>query len=86
MFTPLPSENRSITIAKYVLSLVPCTAQQNKGLIQFIIASEQAPRKVQLCQMLLMYFMTTLLSENTSRIDTKYVLSLVPCNAQQNKD
>jgi hypothetical protein len=55
------SENTSITVAKYVLSLVPFAAQQNKGLIQFIIASDQVPRKVQICQMALRFFPTLML-------------------------
>jgi hypothetical protein len=83
--TTLLSQNTSTIVAKYVLHLVPCTEQQNKGLIQFVIASEQVARKVWIFQMLLMYFLTTLMSENTSTIVTKYVLSLVPCTAQQNK-
>ncbi len=83
--TTLLSENTSTIVAKYILSLVPCIAQQNKGLIQFNIVSDQVARKVQICQILLMYFLTTLLAENTSKTVAKYVLSLVPCNAQQNK-
>jgi hypothetical protein len=50
------SENTSITVAKYVLSLVPFAAQQNKGLIQFIIASDQVPRKVRIYRMALRVF------------------------------
>jgi hypothetical protein len=38
--TTLMSQNTSTIVAKYVLSLVPYAAQQNQGLMPFIIASD----------------------------------------------